>query len=456
MPAKLATLFCWSFILFLFWMDRKQADDTSKAQWVPMTWMFLAGSRFASQWLSLGRAPSFNDDAGGSPIDALVFLTLMVAGVMILKSRRIKWGNVLVTNKLVWLFFLFGLLSITWSPFPFISFKRWFKALGNVIMALVLLTEPRPFAATGAVVRRIAFVALPLSILFIKYYPQYGRMYHMGLPMFTGVAMQKNTLGQLCLLTGLFCVWNIEFNQSRRITLVGTHLRVEWVLMAMVGWLMYMADSATSLMCLVVALLVLFVSQVPVVRRGPRRILGLGAALLIVVVVLELTTDLSGSVIAALGRNSNLTTRVPMWYELLGTMDTFQKRLLGYGFEAFWLTDEGFGAFQKWIVFNAHNGYLDTYLSFGYVGLSVLLAGIVSTIPMIARNLGGDRPTAILKLSLVLVVVLYNWTESTFKSVDNMWLLLFLTSINPPVISPQNQTLAARAIEYKTRRLSVA
>jgi hypothetical protein len=294
-----------------------------------------------------------------------------------------------------------------------------------------------------------------LSILFIKYYPQYGRAYHMGMPMFTGVAMQKNTLGKLCLLTGIFCIWNLVFNQNRPITLVGRRLRVEWILLAMVGWLLYMADSATSLACLLVALFVIGVSHVPVVRRGPHRILGLGAVLLFMAIGLEWLVDLSGSILTALGRDSDLTTRVPMWDDLLGTMNTFNLRFFGVGFEIFWETRQGAFIFDKWNVFNAHNGYLDTYLSLGYVGVFVLLAGIVSTVPKIARHLSGDRAGAILRLTLLVVAMLYNWTESAFKSVDNMWLLFFLISIEPPVLRSKSAP-SVNLAQAKRRGLSAA
>jgi hypothetical protein len=52
--------------------------------------------------------------------------------------------------------------------------KRWVKDLWNPIMALVILTERRPYEAVGVVLRRLNLLLLPLSILFIKYYLELG------------------------------------------------------------------------------------------------------------------------------------------------------------------------------------------------------------------------------------------------------------------------------------------
>ena len=48
--------------------------------------------------------------------------------------------------------------------------KRWIKALSTVIMAFVVVTEAHPYMAIGVIIKRLSFLLLPLSVLFIKYY----------------------------------------------------------------------------------------------------------------------------------------------------------------------------------------------------------------------------------------------------------------------------------------------
>ena len=71
---QLATLVCIFFILYLFWSDMREDPDTSNAVWIPLIWMFLAGSRYLSQWLDLGGGVNpFQVYQEGSPIDSAVF-----------------------------------------------------------------------------------------------------------------------------------------------------------------------------------------------------------------------------------------------------------------------------------------------------------------------------------------------------------------------------------------------
>lgn len=217
MPPQLATLICILFIFYLFWVDRKKTDGPSNALWVPLAWMFLAGSRYVTSWLELRSIEKLEDAySEGSPIDAAIFFLLILAGVIILFRRKVDWTRVLTQNKWIWLYFLYCGISITWSDFPFMSFKRWIKELGNPIMALVILTEKRPYEAVGVVLRRLAFLLLPLSVLFIRYYPDLGRSYTpQGVQMFTGVGVQKNSLGQMCLISGIYLSWNFVLKRKK-------------------------------------------------------------------------------------------------------------------------------------------------------------------------------------------------------------------------------------------------
>ncbi len=209
--SMIPTVACMLFIGYLFWMDLRRPDSPSRALWVPLAWMFLAGSRWVSSWLNLGPTlASANDYAEGSPIDRAVFFALIVAGILILASRKIDWQRLLVNNVWIILYLLYCLASMAWTDEPTILMKRWVKDLGNPIMALVILTERRPYEAVGAVLRRLAFLLLPLSVLFVKYYPELGRTYHHdGSPMYTGVGHQKNDLGFMCLLAGIYVFWEL-------------------------------------------------------------------------------------------------------------------------------------------------------------------------------------------------------------------------------------------------------
>jgi len=430
MPPLLALFAVLAFVFYLLRIDSRQSKDGSAALWIPLSWMFFAGSRFLSQWLAVIGVPVPGADAvDGSPLDRIVFFFLMAAAIVVLRRRHVDWPRAFVDNKWIWLYFAFGLVSVLWSAEPMMSFRRVPKAAGNVLMAMVILTEPRPSYALAGVLRRLAYLTLPLSVVFNRYFPQLSRAYsnHAGSQMFSGVGTQKNSLGELCLLAGIYCVWDLLYVRDRRIRALRGVIRVEWIVAGLVVWLMVTANSATALACLVVASAVLILGRTGLTKSP--------AGMVAVVLITGLSTIAADSlfglfsiVITALGRHSDLTTRVPMWEQLLAT--TSGSSVLGVGFEAYWVTALGRAMTDVWNVSNAHNGYLDAYLSSGYVGLGLILLSVASAIIKVARRPSEDIPGASLWLAAIMTVVLYNWTESAFRTVSTIWVLFLVAGLD--------------------------
>ena len=131
---------------------------------------------------------------------------MFVAGALVLIRRRVNWNTLVAGNIWLFVFFLYWVVSVAWSDYPFVGLKRWIKDMGNLIMVLVILTEADPIQTVKTVFTRCAFVLLPLSVLFIKYYPDLGRYYSRWTwePVYCGVTTEKNALGCLVLVCGLF------------------------------------------------------------------------------------------------------------------------------------------------------------------------------------------------------------------------------------------------------------
>src|SRR5437016_5175171 len=196
-------------ILGLFALDRDRNARTSKALWLPVVWMLLAGSRPVSQWLGL-RPPILSAEQylDGSPLDRNILVGLIGAGVIVLLGRR-EVGTLLRANSPVVAFFAYCAASILWSDFPDVAFKRWIRAVGDLVMVLIILTDPDRPTAVKRFLARIGFLLMPASILLIKYYPDLGLGWWYGKTLFVGVAQDKNMLGMICLVSGLGCAWRL-------------------------------------------------------------------------------------------------------------------------------------------------------------------------------------------------------------------------------------------------------
>ena len=101
------------------------------------------------------------------------------------------------------------LVSIVWSDYQFVSFKRWVRVAGTFIMAVMVLTEVQPYEAMQAILRRVIYVVIPFSFLLVKYFPKIGVFFGRwnGEPFYAGATINKNTLGEICMLAVFFLIW---------------------------------------------------------------------------------------------------------------------------------------------------------------------------------------------------------------------------------------------------------
>src|SRR6266487_3368493 len=206
-------------LVLSWWLIRRDTarrEGVSSAIWIPTLWVAIIGSRPVSMWLGFGGGENTLE---GSPLDSIVFFVLIFAAFITLARRRLNWSVVISENWPIFLFYAFLLVSVLWANSPLVSFKRWFKEFGNIAVLLVILTERNPQQALRAVFVRCAYLMLPLSVVFIRFFPSMGRFYsiHGGEGEITGVTTQKNSLGVLLLVCGLVLLWDwLELWKKRR------------------------------------------------------------------------------------------------------------------------------------------------------------------------------------------------------------------------------------------------
>ena len=212
MPPPLAACLCAGFITWLLYRDSKRSQKTSSSLWIPILWVAIIASKPVVYWMQTSRSEAdANSYLDGNPVDRNVFLALMIAAGMALALRRLDWVSIIKKNSWVWLFYAYLAISVIWSDHPAVAFRRWVKDVGNVLMILIMLTETNPMEAVRRVFLRCGYVLVPLSILTIKYYPDIGRYYHRWTysTCYCGVTTNKNSLGVLAMVTGIFLAWDI-------------------------------------------------------------------------------------------------------------------------------------------------------------------------------------------------------------------------------------------------------
>jgi len=436
LPSQLAVLIYLGFVAWLFVRDIREKPNVTAALWLPYIWIFISATRFVTQWLAVfGLNVGGTSVEEGSPIDALIFFGLIASGVYVLHQRRVSLSEFIRNNQWVTIYLAYCLLAIVWSDYPLVAFKRWTKLFGQPIMVLILLTEPNPMESLIVLLKRSAYVWVPVSILFIKYFPELGRGYSdwTGQAEYHGIAMGKNALGFDCMILGFFffwyllTVWQREKSVARRNELI---LCLGFLVMN--GWLVHMSQSSTSLVCMLVAMgMVLFLG----LRFVNVRLIGFYlVAVVLVCVLAEALFGVHEYVINALGKDSTLTGRTDIWNALLKTPI---NPVLGTGFESFWLGErvQRLNALfpgGELRLNEAHNGYLETYLNLGYVGLAITLGLIIATYAKARQALIHDFNFGRFRLAYLVAIIIYNWTEAAFRTHSFPFFVFFVAAIDYP------------------------
>ncbi|HEY6945940.1 MAG TPA: O-antigen ligase family protein [Candidatus Acidoferrum sp.] len=385
-----------------------------------------------SQWLAvhIGTAAEAFEDA--DPLNRNVFLVLTLVAIGILMVRSFNWGGFVARNVFLMAFLLFALMSVSWSDFPLITFKRWFRDLGAYLVMLVALSDPHPLEGVRTVLRRFCYLAVPLSIVLVKYFPDMGRSYDewTGAVVAVGAANGKNQLGVACLVAGVFFFWDTVTRwpdraerRTKRILLVN------FIFMAMTVWLLNFCNSATANVCLAIGSFMILVAATKAVKRHPTLFKVLIPACFVCYVTLAYWFNINAYLVGAVGRNPTLTNRTFIWATLFG-MTT--NPLIGTGYRSFFL---GARLRELWLVIHgvmeAHNGYLDLYLNLGIIGLVLFLGFLIASYRTIWDRVRTAPAFASLGLAIWTILLFYNVTEAGFVG-GLLWLILMLTGIDVP------------------------
>jgi O-antigen ligase len=198
-------------------------------------------------------------------------------------------------------------------------------------------------------------------------------------------------------------------------------------MLSLVIWLFTMADSQTSVACFVIGVCILVFTHFQFIKRNIPLIgvciISAGFVFMIVEYFIGIVEFI---VVDLLGRDMTLTDRTNIWALVL-QMET--NPIFGTGFQMFW---SGERLIRMWLAYwwqpmSAHNGYIETYLDLGLVGVGLLAGFLISSFNNISKtlnNFGYGR----LCLVFFLVSMIYNLTESSFLKLSFIWFVLMLVS----------------------------
>jgi O-antigen ligase len=421
---------------------------------IPMVWFAIVCSRPVTQWVHGNGGDYMQRYSEGSPIDAALYTLLLVLALLVVNRRMLRLKALLKANWAVLLFFFYTLVSISWSDDPPVGFKRWIKSLGDLAVILVILTEEDHEAAIRKMYTVVGAVLLPLSVLFILYYPALGINYDAidKVTMYTGVATFKNLLGITCMACGLAALWSLIICwQHREDPDRKRHLFVHGANLALSIGLVLRADSMTSFSSLVLGSGVLVVASTVWAYRRPQVVAVLIAAV-VCMAGFALFLDTGGEMVKQLGRNPSLTGRTMIWRAVLAQ---HSNPIIGDGFESFWMGDrmQSVWSMSQQGIQEAHDGYLELYLNLGWVGIGMLVLMILTGYRYGFALYRRDPEAGRLRLALLTAAIVFAYTEAGFRMMSPDWIGFLLGVIAIPAgLEQAAQKLPALAREQERQR----
>jgi exopolysaccharide production protein ExoQ len=338
--------------------------------------------------------------------------------------------------------------STLWAFSPERSFVRYLQQ----VMIVTSIVPPALLAARRVDMIRALFLcfaaALILNLFFVLQgsvaIASYGsKLVNIG---YQGYFEGKNYLGECAAVALLLSFHEILQRGWRR--------ALGAIVAAIAILLVFMSDSKTAfglaLICPLLAGLTLLVKKIT--RISPAIIL-LSIPFCYILLSSVSHSSIFSRISYILYHDSTLTGRTIIWD--FAESEIRSRPLLGWGYQSFWLVpDSPSIEAPGWVKMmpNAHNGYYDTMLEMGYVGLAFLLVFVIGTLHGVGRVADRDPRRAQLLLSLALFIILYNFFESLWlRGFEFLWVVFVIVAAE---VGRYWGPFPARRVAYESRSRS--
>ena len=375
--------------------------------------------------LGTGVLPTLVGHFVGSYEREITYVWLLVYGLSfigLMMSQGINWVSWLVRYRLLLVILMIGtIVSVSWSVDAKVSAERTVHLVGSTLVAiyigftLPLLTTLRVFA----VVLGIAIIASVLAAVGIT---ELGIQSYEGSLVWKGVFNSKNDLGFWAAAGVLLYITLSDSTNSN-----GTRLLcflLAGICLAVLG----LSQSATSLLAMLIAgslSLYLFIAnrfELGFIRMA--FMAALFTALVAIAVINIETAEL-------VGRTDDLTGRGEVWRQTWKII--MDKPLTGYGYGAIWFPNDATIWIQQsltdftWIVFHAHNGFLQIASEVGLpLSIIALLMVVQQMIEIFYCQYERQQVGVLFVLAFVVAFLISNFSEARFLVTRELFWIFFL------------------------------
>ncbi|HEX8568982.1 MAG TPA: O-antigen ligase family protein [Caulobacteraceae bacterium] len=253
-----------------------------------------------------------------------------------------------------------------------------------------------------------------------------------------GLWLEKNALGAAMARGTLACACAAILAPQRRMIWSGAALLCAGLVLA--------STSTTGLLGLLLALACL--AGIRLLRSGGAgAVLALWLGLVGVTVVAAVMLLAPELFFGLVGKDATLTGRTDIWE---AAMRRVAAEPGGHGYAAFWSAEGGPAEYIRieadWPVPNAHNGWLELLLWFGWAGLAVFAVHYVVSLLSVSARVWSRDGGAYFALPTILLFLLFSISESTIMQWNNLSWVLYVAVLAKALqvaTGPERRTSAA-------------
>jgi len=354
-------------------------------------------------------------------INQVLYSLLFLLSVITLISRKTELLNIIKQEKFLSLFITFAFLSIIWSDYSIITFKRIFRILAVNLTIISFLLHIDSARDVLKYFKYILYPYLVLTIIVVLVIP--GALDPQFLT-WRGFTSHKNTLGQIALISIFLCyiIYKVENSSSDRI--------VAALMLFLSILILFGAFSSTSIITFVffVGMALLFSVDVFFKTLGIGRTISFIIVLSFISIIITIAIwfpEMANVIPGLFGKDTTFSGRTDLWDYLISEFPSHP--ILGTGYQAFWVTESKkvmvlFELFF-WLPNQAHNGFIDLLIQTGIIGLSLSILTFISYFVSYYK-IAKPHPWII----IILITIVTNFQESTLLRPGQTLNFLFMFS----------------------------
>ena len=346
-----------------------------------------------------------------------IYIIIIGLGLRILPQViRISAFNPILIACVLWCGF-----SMIWALDQSLSFRRSIALLVSTFFGLVLAAR----YSWNELIQRFALVFSILavfSVFMAVFNPEKGIMHEIHVGAWRGLWSEKNYLGGQ-MSRGFIIMLCAFAMQPKRFWI--------WGPMGILCFaLVILSTSKTALLISVTGLgtfLALRIFRRFPVLRIPVIYLIVAGALGFVILMLTIPDEM----LALIGKERTLTGRTDIWDALIQSIKL--KPILGHGYGVYWEDPLGPSYYTRllleWGVPSAHNGWIETWLSVGFVGVVMFATYYIVTFFLAFDRIKRGGVETYWVVISTLVFLMLSMSESAILQQNELgWVIFVMTS----------------------------